>query len=48
MEVSLDEAFREACAALGEALVRERLLQRRLAELERALAAAAPASRDDA
>jgi hypothetical protein len=41
MEVSLEEAYEEACRALGEAQVRERLLtkaltesQARVAELE--------------
>lgn len=32
MDVSLEDAYREACLALGEAIVRERLL---VAELER-------------
>lgn len=30
MQVTLEEAYREACLALGEALVRERLMQRNL------------------
>lgn len=34
MQVSLEDAYREATTALGEALVRERLLLRRVAELE--------------
>ena len=32
MEISLEEAYAEACRALGEALVRERFLTRALAE----------------
>lgn len=32
MNITLDEAYREACTALGEALVRERLLSKALAE----------------
>lgn len=32
MEVSTEEAFAEACRALGEAMVRERIYARRIAE----------------
>lgn len=35
MKVSLEDAYKEACLALGEALVRERLLQK---EIERLMA----------
>lgn len=35
MQVSLETAYREACLALGEALVRERLLMQALAEAEK-------------
>lgn len=31
MEVSLEEAYNEACNALGEAIVKERILIKRLA-----------------
>lgn len=31
MDVTLEEAYKEACLALGEAMVRERLLTRALA-----------------
>jgi hypothetical protein len=50
----MEDAFREACTALGETMVRERLLQRRLAAMERAMTnleaamkEAAPASDGD-
>lgn len=33
MNVSLEEAYREACLALGEAIVRERLVSIELAKL---------------
>lgn len=33
MQVSMDEAYREACLALGEAVVRERLLVQQAATL---------------
>lgn len=39
INISIDEAYQEACAALGEAIVRERLLTKALAEYE---ASAAP------
>lgn len=32
MRVGLDDAYREACLALGEAIVRERLLMAELAQ----------------
>lgn len=31
IDVTLEQAYREACTALGEALVRERLMQQHLA-----------------
>lgn len=34
MNVSLDDAYREACTALGEAIVRERLLLAALEQVE--------------
>jgi hypothetical protein len=34
MEVTLEEAYAEACRALGEAIVRERLLARTLQQQE--------------
>ncbi len=44
MRVSLEEAYREACIALGEGLVRERILTQQLnraqKELERLVGAA--------
>jgi len=42
VEVSLEAALREACLALGEALVRERLLLVHVAELEAAVERLAP------
>lgn len=39
MEVSLEEAYAEACRALGESQVRERLLTRALAESQGRIAA---------
>ena len=39
MEVSLEEAYEEACRALGEAQVRERLLTKALSEANARLAA---------
>lgn len=33
MEVSLEEAYAEACRALGESIVRERLLSKALQEI---------------
>ena len=38
MEVSLEDAYGEACKALGEMVVRERLLLAELAKREQALA----------
>ncbi len=32
MQVSIEDAYAEACTALGEAIVRERLLNKALAE----------------
>lgn len=39
MEVSLEDAYEEACRALGEAHVRERLLTKALNESQARLAA---------
>jgi hypothetical protein len=39
MEVTIEEAYAEACQALGEALVRERILTSQLARLTSANAA---------
>ncbi len=33
LQVSLEDAYRTACAALGDLVVRERLLSQRVAEL---------------
>lgn len=33
MDVSLEDAYREACTALGESIVRERLLAAEIARL---------------
>lgn len=38
MEVSMDDAYGEACKALGEMVVRERLLLAELAKRDQALA----------
>lgn len=37
MNVTLDDAYAEACRALGESIVRERLLSKALAEAQAAL-----------
>ncbi len=34
LQIDIEDAFREACTALGEALVRERFLHRRITEME--------------
>ena len=38
MQVSLEDAYREACLALGEAVVRERLLSAEVVQLVEELA----------
>jgi len=44
MQVSIEDAYQEACLALGEALVRDRVLTRYVGQLEATLneATAAP------
>lgn len=46
MNVTLEDAYREACQALGETIIRERLLIRQIAEQQQAAASAEEESRD--
>ncbi len=47
LQVSLEDAYRTACAALGELVVRERLLSQRVAELTAATPVPASATTAD-
>lgn len=47
INVSLEDCYREAVMALGESLVRERLLAARLTELEQSDSAPETPAKDD-